>query len=41
MVPYPLSAADRALADLSAGAFAGAAVLLPGGPPAADDEGAR
>ncbi len=40
-VPYPLSAADRALADLSAGAFAGAAVLLPGGPSAADDEGVR
>jgi propanol-preferring alcohol dehydrogenase len=29
-VPYPLSAADRALADLAAGRFAGAAVLLPG-----------
>jgi propanol-preferring alcohol dehydrogenase len=28
--PYPLDAADRALADLKAGAFAGAAVLLPG-----------
>ncbi|CAJ1582514.1 zinc-binding alcohol dehydrogenase family protein [[Mycobacterium] wendilense] len=28
-VPYPLDAADRALADLSAGAIAGAAVLIP------------
>ncbi|OXR43108.1 putative alcohol dehydrogenase AdhA [Nocardia cerradoensis] len=28
--PYPLESADRALADLSHGRFAGAAVLLPG-----------
>ncbi len=34
-VPYPLDRADRALADLRVGAFAGAAVLVPSGPAAA------
>jgi hypothetical protein len=29
VVPYPLADANRALADLRAGAFAGAAVLIP------------
>ncbi|HWB38182.1 MAG TPA: zinc-binding alcohol dehydrogenase family protein [Rugosimonospora sp.] len=38
-VPYPLDAASTALADLKAGAFAGAAVLLPGG--STDREGPR
>ena len=28
-VPYPLARADEALADLAAGRFAGAAVLVP------------